>query len=622
MPHVRILKSGLASVCLVLCSGVASAATWTAEAGFTVERTTEIKADGTTHTDTFDQTYALSYETKLLETLDFTLDFTLDVEETKDVEEKKDSPGGGSASTTRDSKPSVEATLVGQWWDLFGSWDETKTTNTDPAEGRTVESNWEFEAVVEPEYEILPSFRYNVQGDNQPVIDKDVELIVEYTFLDKLDASLGLSRETSDVPEADKDTDGRTIEAELGLSHALTKAINFEADWSMDRDQSLTLTDDGEILSRDDTLANELRGLLEWNILDMVTASVERDVQWDKTLSDPNGANSGVLEVTDTWTGEIEVDHDLTEALHLNLAYNDERENARPVGAHTYTITRDYTAELAYAPFEWLTVTPSFDRSDKTAWSKEPDSPTDDTLDDTYEILWEYSLWGDFLVLDVTRTWEYSWKNGEKEKKKRSWDVNVEALPLYVPNLEVTPTYSYTEDLETAPGKRTEEKTIEVDIGYEISLRDRLVLRLDHTYSRTQKWSSDPAERMTIERTDDTEVTVTWDEFLRGMGLELSWVRDASDTSEDEKPPEIDYTYSATYDWEILANYTLGFEYNRDVKQMSEDTQDFTTTVSAEFFDGRIILDLEHEFEEQLESVDGKPREKTHRYRIELHGEF
>jgi len=615
MPHVRVLKSGLASVCLVLCSGVASAATWTAEAGFTVERTTEIRADATTHTDTFDQSYGLSYETKLLETLDFTLDFTLDVEQ-----ETKDSPDGGPAYTTRDSKPSVEATLVGQWWDLFGSWDETKTTNTDPAEGRTVESNWEFEAVVEPEHEILPTFRYNVQGDNKPVIDKDVELVVEYSFLDKLDASLGVRRETSDVPESDEDTDGRTIEAELGLSHAFTRAINFEADWTMDRDQSLTLTDDGEVLSRDDTLANELRGLLEWNILDMVTTSVERDVQWDKTLSDPSGASSGALEVTDTWTGEIEVDHDLTEALHLNLTYTDERESARPVGPHTYTITRDYTAELAYAPFEWLTVTPSFDRSDKVAWSDEPGSATDDTLDDTYELLFEYSLWGDFLVLDVTRTWEYSWEKGVKTKNLRAWDVNVEALPLYVPNLEVTPTYSFTEDVDTLADTRDEEKTIEVDIGYEISLGDRLVLRVDHTYSRTQKWSS--ANPMTIERTDDTEVTVTWDQFLRGMGLELSWVRDASDTSGDEKIPEIDYTYSATYDWEILANYTLGFEYNRDVKQASEDTQDFTSTVSAEFFDGRIILDLEHEFEEQLESVDGKRREKTHRYLIELHGEF
>ena len=155
-----------------------------------------------------------------------------------------------------------------------------------------------------------------------------------------------------------------------------------------------------------------------------------------------------------------------------------------------------------------------------------------------------------------------------------------------------------------------------MEIGYEISVNDRLVLTLDHTYSRTQNWPSDAS--MSIERSDDTDLVLTWDDFFRGMGVELSWTRAASDTSGDDKEAEIDYTYSVIYDWEILSSYAFGFEYNRDTKQESEDTQDFTTTFSAEFYDGRIILDFEHEFDEQLQG----DRDSTHRYLIELHGEF
>ncbi|MDF1556103.1 MAG: hypothetical protein P1P84_23735 [Deferrisomatales bacterium] len=603
MPQSHTLQLCMASLCLVLWSALAYPATWTTEAVFTVERTTEVNAEGTTHEDQLDQSYTLTYETNLLESLEFTLDFALDITETDQT------PGYG----TREVKPSVEVGLVAQWWDLLASWDETKTTDRDPAVGRTVESTWEFEAVVEPEYEALPAFRYNIQGGNDDVTDKDTELVFEYTFLDKLDATLGFSRETSDVPEPDEDTDGRTIEAEINLTHEFTKTISFEADWKSDRDQVLTLTDQGEILQREDLLSNDVRTLLEWDVLDMLLLSLEKEVQWDADLE------QGTLEVTDTWVWDAEFDHDLTQALHLNLAYNDDREDARPVGPHTYTITRDSTAELEFGPFEWLTVTPSFDRSDKTQWSREPGSETDTTLDDTYEILLEYSLWGEFLVLDVTRTWEFSWEKGSKTKKLRSWDVGLEALPLYVPNLEIVPTYSFTEDVDTVADTADEEKTVEVDIGYTIGLGDRLVLTLDHTYSRTQTWKNAATENsMTIDRADDTDLVLTWDQFLRGMVAELSLTRAAKDTSGDDKEPEIDYTYSATYDWEMLAGYTFGFEYNRDVKQESEDTQDFTTTVSVEFYSGRITLDFEHEFDEQLEGE----RTKTHRYLIELHGEF
>lgn len=600
MPQSHTLKLCLASLCLVLWSALAHPATWTADAVFTVERTTEVTADGTTHENQFDQAYTLTYETNLFETLEFSLDLALDIEEIDEI------PGYG----TRDVTPSVEINLVAQWWDLFASWEETKTTNKDPAESRTVESSWEFEAVVEPEYEALPSFKYNVQGGNDDVTDKDMDLVFEYSFLDKLDVHLGFTRETTDEPEPDTDTDGRSIETEINLSHEFTKAISFEADWSSDRNQTLTLTDDGEILVREDTLENDVRALLEWDILEMLVLSIEKEVQWDKDLE------QDTLEVTDSWVGDAEFDHDFSEALHLNLAYSDERENARPVGFHTYTITRDYTAELEFTPFEWLTIGPSFDRSDKTAWSKEPDGETEKTLDDTYEILFDYSLWGEFLVLEVTRTWDFSWEQGTKTKEERAWDVGLDFAPLYVPKLEIVPTYSFTQDVDEIARTTDEEESIDVEIGYEIGVNDRLVLTLDHTYSRTQNWPSDA--KMTIERSDDTDLVLTWDEFLRGMGAELSLARAASDTSGDDKGPEVDYTYSVTYDWEILSNASFGFEYNRDVKQESEDTQDFTTTFSVEFLDGRIILDFEHEFDEQLQGE----RTQTHRYLIELQGEF
>ena len=121
------------------CAGWAT--TWTADATLTVENTREVTDEGTTREYTFDQSYNLSYETDLLESLQFTLDLTLDIEDTDEV------PGWGDRVTT----PSLEANLVAQWWDLFASWEEARTTTPDPATSDLVEMEWELEAIVEPE---------------------------------------------------------------------------------------------------------------------------------------------------------------------------------------------------------------------------------------------------------------------------------------------------------------------------------------------------------------------------------------------------------------------------------------------------------------------------------------
>ena len=119
-------------------------------------------------------------------------------------------------------------------------------------------------------------------------------------------------------------------------------------------------------------------------------------------------------------------------------------------------------------------------------------------------------------------------------------------------------------------------------------------------------------------RDDDSDLTLSFDNFLEGMALELSLTRKASDESKDDKGPEIDYTYNVTYDYEFLENYTFSFEYQLDRKQESEDVRNFQTTLSMEFLEGLLTVDLEHEFEEQLE---GETKD-VHRYLIEVTGKF
>ncbi|RMG86227.1 MAG: hypothetical protein D6708_14540, partial [Candidatus Dadabacteria bacterium] len=92
----------------------------------------------------------------------------------------------------------------------------------------------------------------------------------------------------------------------------------------------------------------------------------------------------------------------------------------------------------------------------------------------------------------------------------------------------------------------------------------------------------------------------------------------ASDESEDDQGPTVDYTYSVTYDWSFLEQYDLSYEYQFDKKSDAEDTRNHQVTLSAEFLEGLLTVNFEWELDQQLE---GETRD-THRYLIEVQGQF
>ncbi|MBE0617703.1 MAG: hypothetical protein IH608_07240, partial [Proteobacteria bacterium] len=204
----------------------------------------------------------------------------------------------------------------------------------------------------------------------------------------------------------------------------------------------------------------------------------------------------------------------------------------------------------------------------------------------------------------------------KKTTKERNWDVDMSFTFEGVPNLELSPQFTYTDDEDVLKGATDIERKWEVGIGYELKLGSVTTLGVDHSYSRTSK---DPAEGLaTIQRDDDSDVTLAFDGFLDGMALEFGLTRKATDESGDDKGPTVDYTYDITYDYEILENYTFSFEYSFDKKGEGDDTRNIQSTLSMDFLEGLLTVDLEHEFEEQLEG----DKKDTHRYLIEVTGKF
>lgn len=609
MPHPLRAFAVAALLAGALASRPAAGATWSLEAGASKERSTEITkgvAGSRTSTETFEQSYGVTFETDLTTALEFTFDLSLAVTDSGD-----EKPDGDTDS--RSLAPALTLGLAAEWWDVTFVWDEAIEVKREPGKDRTktVESTWGVDVAVQPEDDRLPEVKFKTQGGSgSSSRDTNEELIYSHSFLELVDFSLDIGRDRSDSPEADKDTEDRRYGTELAVNVPVSESIKAEMAWSHGRQQGLTLRDDGGVLERDDTLTNAVTSKVSWNLWDGLDLSLSRDLNWDKDLE------TGVLDVTDTWSGEATYDMAVTEKIDLGLSYGDQREETRDSDGGKYSITRDYSVTLDYAPLETLSFAGSFDRGDARTWPKKAGEPSEHALDDSWEGSVDASFWDDQVTLVASRSYSVASKNGEKEAEDGAWTLELGMAFKGVPQLEFTPTYSRNREEDLFKGTVTRTRTLEVSLGYELSLGDGVKASLQHTYGRVVEFPDGAPSNIT--RDDSTDVTLSWSDVLDGIGIELSAIRTANDTSGDDAFPTIDYAYSASFDWAILENYTVGVAYSQDKKSEGDDARNVSSTFSANFLDGLLTIDLEYELDQQLQGE----KKDTHRYRIEVRGEF
>jgi hypothetical protein len=634
MPQRRTLTLLVLVAAGLLGSARAGATTWTAEATVSNERKTEVTAEGSDRTETFKQSYSLTYETDINPVLQFSIDLALDI-----TDEIKEGPGD-SDFDTREIKPSVDVELQAVWWDLTANWETARKTSDDPDQAKTQDDSWGLEFTAEPQGRVLPSGKIKFQrdtkiegGDTQNR-DDTLEGSLDYELWDLLDVTFDVKKDTQRniggeevlfgdtvVAEIDRIQENRSYKFDVSLNKEFLENLKFEATWTNERQQTVEFADDSflslpepiikdEITSRDDTLKNNLKGKLTYVILRDLDLSLERSVEWNKDLE------VDTLEVTDTWTGDAGYSRDLTETIGIDLSYGDERKRTRGTGSDSYGITRDYGAALDFSPLSNLSLSPSFDRTDKTEWFSNPEEETKTSVDDKWEVQLETSFWKDQVEFSASRSWNTTTEQGAKTTRKRNWDAEFTLAFEGVPNLDLSPKFTVREDRDLLASTTDTERKLEVGITYEIKLGSVTTFTVDHTYTRTSK---DPADgESTIQRDDSSDLTLSFSDFFEGMSLELGLTRKAQDESKDDKGPVVDYTYNVTFDYDFLENYSYSFEYRLDKKDDGDDIRNFRNTFSMEFLKGLLTIDLEHEFEEQLQG----DKKDSHRYLIEITGKF
>jgi len=146
-------------------------------------------------------------------------------------------------------------------------------------------------------------------------------------------------------------------------------------------------------------------------------------------------------------------------------------------------------------------------------------------------------------------------------------------------NLTLEPSYDITrkEDLVKSPVEVTDLRDFKFRLWHKVLTSRNIDATFDHTYGRkVNKVSTlppeDPANH--IERTDSTTGNVSWKEPLPGWIFMFDLTRAASDTSNDDNPPQVDSSFGVKGDYK-MDQFTMATSFKYDMKRTTADVETF-----------------------------------------------
>ena len=573
---------------------------WKLEATASDEVTTEVDEEGALTSETVEKEVKVTFQNTVIGETELKLEGT--VTTTDEINE-------GDFDTSK-TDVVFDAELKGPWWTWSAGWEENVEKTDDPAENTTVDDSYDMEIKLEPEHDALPDLGFKIEGDNDQVARAYVGKF-EYTLLEMFEFKLeGEKDYTSARDPTEDNTDDRSYKMEMSFDRDLNESWKFEAAWSNERTQNLTLDHDDHLVEKEDSLDNNFKAKLEYDPLEWLVLTIERELDWAKDYSE------GTTETSDKMKEEIKAEPELTEFIDLKLDIIDEREAKGGTDSDEDTWNQEYSAEFIYEPMEIAKFTATYDGKDERTDPEDPAEENTKDHSDEYSLEGEAKLWEDQINLKAKRTFTYNWESGTRSGRERNWEFEGEWKYENFPNLTLTPKWTQKKDEDLLEATADLESTIEVVIEYTVELGDVTKADLKHTYERTSFFPD--GEVHYIERTDDSSVKVELADFLAGMKVSTELTRNASDKSGDDVGPELSYKHTLTYEWLALDAYNLKFSYEHELGNETEDKESFDTEISCKVFNDKIEVKFEHEYSNKLQGDE----EQKHRYLIEIKGEF
>jgi hypothetical protein len=373
----------------------------------------------------------------------------------------------------------------------------------------------------------------------------------------KGDYNLDLSE---DNLNADSDTEDEEFSGSIGIRHFISDKIRVSSEFKAEFSRGATLLDAGGKTNKTEDQSYTWKNTASFRpYKDMaIDGSYDYDVEKNRV----NGENT----YTENWKASASkkvmiFDFRGDFARQINESRNTDDDNK---------ITKDtWTVDGKVRFSKMLDFTAKYQKEDTTEIHFQ-----DTTKDSTSGSIIRSATW----TGEITPFWKASASYDKTDTIDKEVTTTVETKYSYKStfifktiNLLLDPTYDITEkeDRQSTPPETTKTKDFKFKISWNVDITDSMWATVDHTHGRKTDSSVG-----TIERTDNSTANLIWSDPLPGWNVGFDVTRAATDTSEDDQPPDITSAFGFKVDY-TYERFSWNMRYTYDKKNLTDDSETF-----------------------------------------------
>jgi hypothetical protein len=514
------------------------------------------------------QKYLIEYESSLTSILDLLAKVRVDYEETTE----------DLAADKTDLAPTLELSVQGERMSLDFSYDASRVNTgafEDDDETETFTNSlviaFEVQPLFWPEVEMEFTRKRDYEEQTTESVDRDFDLILRKEAGD-LRMEFAFQYEDAEVliPE---DARGDQIEWIADIAYQSTAWWDIDVDLNYRIEEVFTEIYRKDLFSEEEKdYVHEIQARFKKSLV--FSPRLEADISYEYEF------DQDLLQINDDYqviqTVEIDVDYDIFEWLNTTASWKRDAENVYnlPPDEDEEVLNDSIALGFTADPLRWLSIT------GKAEWEFNNDAgqKTGQTIIDedtaTYEVAVHHT-WGDWWDLTVVGSSEFEYTDDWLTSKQGAFKSELKLEFIEDLDLDVAYEIERTEEyaaFDVREFSEERDETFEAGFSYKRDFSSLLSLSVGHDFEWTRDRELDEVLNFEeiIEISESTEITLEIEDFIRGMTLEGSVTRKASDVKDDDEPLLVDIVYELAWEWEI-----------RDLKLSS----DFSYEDSGESFD-------------------------------------
>ena len=459
--------------------------------------------------------------------------------------------------------PTLELGFRGNYWELKAGAKRTDENSDEPGKSARISDSYFVEAsYLAPKRVPDVKVKFTLDADAEAgVTDTQkagVTVSSAYNPNNWLNLKGDYERNTlDDRMKADSGTEDEKARGTFGLRHVLSDKVKVETSYVVEESRAATLKSDGTgavdgTVKRDQT--HTWKNLLGFRPFrdTSIDATYDFDLKQDMVLGEHNLTGNSKVTASQKIGAPIDLRAVFAQAVtEMRHTMDDNRKTENT-----------WTAEIKTRFSKQVDISLKYEKKDTDEAHADPTKSTTSgsvirnaTWTGELAPFWKASASVDTtenIVLDVKTTAD------TKYSLKTTFDFKAIALTL-------DPSYDITMLEDFTTGKSTVTRDFKFKIAYSMVATRTVEAKFDHTYGRKTDTGAG-----NIQRTDTTNGNIVWKNPLPGWMIGVDLIRQATDTSGDDLPPDITSTFGfkADYKFRWLA---LGTTWKYDKKSIGDD---------------------------------------------------